>query len=278
MPADHRAHVTASPWPGVYATDTESQRHFGKHWHATHGVGVLEQGAQASASGRGGVEAFAGDLITTNPGEVHDGRPLHGPSRRWRMVYFEPGAMAVAAERQASDIELHQPVLRDAQLRSAMYGLLGHIAAWSRCGPDTPASAVAALACDEALVNACGLLLREHAAPSTPVLPDRRLEQVRERLCDEPQHVPGLAALADLAGLSKFQLLRRFAAAYGVTPHAWLLQRRAEEARSFIRRGDALAEAAAAAGFADQSHMTRIFSRQFGFTPGAWRQAMHPRR
>ena len=34
------------------------------------------------------------------------------------------------------------------------------------------------------------------------------------------------------------------------------------------------ADAAAAAGFADQPHMTRIFTRQFGFTPGAWKSAV----
>ena len=60
-----------SPWPGVYGTHLASGRHFGRHWHAVFGVGLLEDGAQRSASGRGAVEAFAGDVITTNPGEVH---------------------------------------------------------------------------------------------------------------------------------------------------------------------------------------------------------------
>jgi len=62
------------------------------HWPplARHvGLGVVEQGAQRSASGQGDAEAFAGDLITTNPSGVHDGRPLGTDSRRWRMVYLE---------------------------------------------------------------------------------------------------------------------------------------------------------------------------------------------
>jgi AraC-like DNA-binding protein len=76
-----------------------------------------------------------------------------------------------------------------------------------------------------------------------------------------------------MAGLSKYQLLRRFEKAYGVPPHAWLRQQRAERARGHIRDGYGLAQAAASCGFADQSHMTRIFVRQFGFTPGAWQRA-----
>jgi AraC-like DNA-binding protein len=67
--------------------------------------------------------------------------------------------------------------------------------------------------------------------------------------------------------------LRRFEKAYGVPPHAWLLLQRGERARSLIREGSTLAQAATSCGFADQSHMTRLFVRQFGFTPGAWQRA-----
>jgi AraC-like DNA-binding protein len=85
--------------------------------------------------------------------------------------------------------------------------------------------------------------------------------------------VPSLLDLARLTGLSRYQVLRRFERAYGLPPHAWLLRRRAERARVLIRDGCTLAVAAVETGFADQSHMTRVFARQFGFTPGAWRRA-----
>jgi AraC-like DNA-binding protein len=96
---------------------------------------------------------------------------------------------------------------------------------------------------------------------------------VRERLADELVEPPDLAEMARMTGLSRFQLLRRFERCYGVPPHAWLRQKRAERARAMIRDGATLSAAAAASGFADQSHMTRVFVRQFGFTPGAWRGA-----
>jgi AraC-like DNA-binding protein len=272
MTEHHRAQVIASPWPGVYATHLDSARHFGKHWHATHGIGLLEGGAQVSASGRGVVEAFAGDLITTNPGEVHDGRPLGGPSRRWRMVYFDPGLIAAAVDASGHDIELEQPVVRDARLATAFRSLVDRIERWS----EARASDSQRLACEEALVAACALLTHRPAA-SAGSRHDAVLAQARDHLADGAGEAPTLASLAHEAGLSKFQLLRRFANAYGITPHAWLLQRRAEQARSLIVHGEGLAQAAAAAGFADQSHMTRIFARQFGFTPGAWQRAVAPR-
>ena len=67
---DHRCRVMGSPWDGVHCTWIESAWHYDKHWHATYGIGIVEHGAQRSASGRGTVDAYAGDLITTNPEEV----------------------------------------------------------------------------------------------------------------------------------------------------------------------------------------------------------------
>ena len=266
----HLAKVVGTPLPGVFCTFAESARHYGRHWHATYGVGMLVDGAQRSASGRGQVDAFAGDLITTNPGEVHDGQPLDGPSRRWQMVYLEPAAMAgmAADSRSPAAIALTRPVFRDEALRDALRRLFADVGAWS-----VQPSATHALACEESLARACGELLARHATDSAAPAIGGDIARVRERLADDPLDTPTLAELAAIAGLSRYQVLRRFEKAVGMPPHAWLLHHRAERARGLIRAGASLADAACASGFADQSHMTRTFVRHFGFTPGAWRAA-----
>jgi AraC-like DNA-binding protein len=271
-PPDHRSQVFGSPWDGVHGTVIESARHYGRHWHATYGLGLLEQGAQRSASGRGKVDAYAGDLIATNPGEVHDGRPLGGPSRRWRMVYFDPGVMAAVNGDVATDVALTRPVIQDVRLGDTLRRLFIRLDDWRTAASD--ARRLEALACEEALAEVCGLLRDNHstAAPSREATAD--VKQVRERLADELLAPPTLAELAAMTGLSTYQVLRRFEKAFGVPPHAWLVLQRTERARHLIRRGAGLAEAAAASGFSDQSHMTRIFTRQFGFTPGAWQRGL----
>lgn len=276
-PSDHRCRVVGSPWEGVHCTTIESARHYGKHWHATYGVGLLEHGAQTSASGRGTVDAYAGDLITTNPGEVHDGRPLGGPSRRWRMVYLEPCVIASmighpeTGGARSGDVELTRPVIHDARLTSALQQLFDRLDDW-HARPSVLSGVE--LACEESLVRLCALLLNHHATttPTREVHGDAR--QVRDRLADERLHPPTLTEMASMTGLSKYQVLRQFEKTYGVPPHAWLLLQRAEQARGLIRDGMSLAHAAAACGFADQSHMTRRFVRQFGFTPGAWQRVV----
>lgn len=265
----HRCDVLAAPWPGIHLTSTESARHFGRHWHTTYGLGLLEAGAHKSASGRGPVEAFAGDLVTTNPGEVHDGRPLGVDSRRWHTVYAEPDALQALLGRTEGPGEISQPVIQDPALARVLLQALHRLRTW----PQAQADAAARLACEESLVHAFGLAFARHGTRRAEAPAQPALTRVHARLCDAPLQVPSLAELAQLAGLSKFQLLRRFRAVYGMTPFAWLQHQRAERARAWIAAGMDLARAAAAAGFADQSHMTRVFLRQFGFTPGTWRKA-----
>ncbi|HKX40668.1 MAG TPA: AraC family transcriptional regulator [Burkholderiaceae bacterium] len=279
-----KADVFATPWPGIHATRIDSARHYPRHSHATYGFGVIERGAQRSASGRGQVDAHAGDLITHNPGEVHDGKPIGDGGRLWRMLHLVPAMFAAAlgdadGDQASLEIALTRPVIQDRALRHAVQSLLARIDEWNAAGA---LRAGDALACDEALARV-GALLRQrhstqahssaHAATAGSDGPPAALERVRELLADRLLDPPSLAALAELAGIGKFQLLRRFGKAYGMPPHAWLIQQRAERVRSLVQAGVPLGTAALDAGFSDQSHMTRVFVRQFGFTPGAWQRA-----
>ncbi|WP_457326024.1 AraC family ligand binding domain-containing protein, partial [Roseateles sp. P5_E11] len=101
---------------GVEVVVADSALAFGRHTHDEFGIGLIERGAQKSASGRGVVEARAGDLITVNPGEVHDGTPFDASGRCWRMLYVDPARLLDAAADIApgSSFEFKAPVIRDA--------------------------------------------------------------------------------------------------------------------------------------------------------------------
>ena len=274
----HACRVVSSPWPGVFGTDIDSARQYDRHWHTTYGFGLMEQGAHRSMSGRGIVDAHVGDVITTNPGEVHDGRPLGGPSRRWQMIYLDPAVMASMvghAEASAVDVRLTRPVIQDTILIPVLRQLLRRLERWSASRHPAPD---AAPRCEEALVRSCGLLLRGHSTATAAVDARGDVAQVRERLADDLLGSPSLSELAAIVDLSRYQLLRRFERVYGMTPFEWQRQVRAERARALIGTGSSLADAAVDCGFADQSHMTRAFVGHFGFTPGAWAAALRTSR
>ncbi|MBC5782126.1 AraC family transcriptional regulator [Ramlibacter sp. USB13] len=267
MPAApaHHCRVLLSPWAGLYATETCSGRHYGRHSHGTYGFGVLQQGAHRSSSDRRSFDAYAGDILATNPGEMHDGRPLGGPTRHWHTVYLEPALLSSVAG-LAGEVRITQAAFADGELRGAVRRLVAALEQWQQ-------GAGEALACEEALVTACGLLVARHTTAPPMRAAAVSLQQARRRLGEELVGPPSLAELAAEAGVSRFQFLRRFAQVHGCTPHAWLTQQRCERARGLVAGGLPLADAAAACGFADQAHMTRLFARQFGFTPGAWQRA-----
>jgi AraC-like DNA-binding protein len=85
---------------------------------------------------------------------------------------------------------------------------------------------------------------------------------------------PSLADLAQAAHLSPFHLLRVFTRTTGQTPHEFLTQQRVNAAKNLLTSDLSLARIAAECGFADQSHMTRLFRRQHGITPGRYRKIL----
>lgn len=272
----HTCRLLTSPWPGVFGTDIDSARAYERHWHTTYGFGLMERGAHRSLSGRGIVDAHAGDVIAINPGEVHDGWPLGVESRRWRMVYLDANVVAGMAEESGSvsDVRLTRPTIQDPALIRPLRSLLRRLERWSASLHDATDGA---LVCEEALVLTVGKLLSGHSTATSIGEARSDVARVRERLADDLVHTPSLSELAALVGLSRYQLLRRFERVYGMTPFAWQRQVRTERARGLIGGGRSLADVAADCGFADQSHMTRVFADHFGFTPGAWAASLRRR-
>lgn len=83
-----------------------------------------------------------------------------------------------------------------------------------------------------------------------------------------------VAELAKAARLNHRYLISLFRATVGVSPHQYLIARRLESARRLLNEGQELHSVAAETGFSDQSHLTNLFKRTFGATPGAY-QARH---
>jgi AraC-like DNA-binding protein len=96
------------------------------------------------------------------------------------------------------------------------------------------------------------------------------VERVRSRLAADPTSAAPADELERIAGHDRFTIARQFRRAFGTSPDRYRTLRRLEIARASIERGEPLARAAADAGFADQSHMTRQFKRTYGLTPARW--------
>jgi AraC-like DNA-binding protein len=82
-----------------------------------------------------------------------------------------------------------------------------------------------------------------------------------------------LAEIAGACGLSAGHFARAFRVSTGLAPHSWLLRARVDHAMTLLRQHNpSLSEIALACGFADQSHLSRVFTRQIGMSPRSWRR------
>jgi AraC-like DNA-binding protein len=83
-----------------------------------------------------------------------------------------------------------------------------------------------------------------------------------------------IADIAEACGLSRSYFIKAFRQTVGTTPHRWLLEQRVQKAKELLRvPGQSIIDTALVCGFADQAHMTRVFTSLVGVSPGAWRRA-----
>lgn len=248
---------------GIEVLRADVRRSFPRHFHEEYTVGLVTRGANRFAYRRDRLVAPAGTLCLADPGEVHTGdADEHGWSY-WTMHVPAPALAALRSEldeRASAPPDFATGVIGDT-------GAVRRVAAFFRCvhGSDPLERESRALA---ALVH----LIRAHAAERPrPVREFADLavaRTVRERLADQLAEPVTLADLEAATGVGRFRLLRAFRRAYGLPPHAWRMQARLARARTLIGAGVPIAAAAADTGFADQAHLTRLFKRSFGCTPG----------
>jgi AraC-like DNA-binding protein len=241
-----------------------------RHYHETFEIGVVAGAAQRIWR-RGGWElATPGSIVVINPGDVHAVAGIGGSGWTARLFFPTSGnvcnAASEVADRAVPDPAFSEPIVADAALASEMGEL--HSALDRR---------ESLLEMETLSCRAAWRLVSRHAhvkaagAPSDQASP--ALGCARDYLHAHFDRNISLTELAAIAGAGRFGLVRGFTRRYGMPPHAYLTQLRILHARRSLAAGVTPSEAAAAAGFVDQSHLTRHFKRTVGVTPGQYRQA-----
>lgn len=102
----------------------------------------------------------------------------------------------------------------------------------------------------------------------------RKLEaRAKDMLLAALRDDSSIADIAEACGLSRSYFIKAFRQTVGTTPHRWLLEQRVQKAQELLRMpGRSITDVALLCGFADQAHMTRVFTSLVGVSPGAWRR------
>ncbi|MBV8566519.1 MAG: AraC family transcriptional regulator [Methylobacteriaceae bacterium] len=250
-----------------FLSATFATHRFPLHSHDCYVVGVMLSGCNSYVHRGTRVYATPGDLCLLNPGEVHDGGP-YGDGFAYRMSYPSLAVMAALAEEATGRRPCGTPSF------AGTIGRDNEIAGLFRTAHERLERGSDRLAADELLLGAYGLLLLRHAGAGPAGRPGREASPIARARAYLDAHFAkdiDLSELAAVAGLSRYYFLRAFRREIGLTPHAYLLNRRVNAARILLARGTPPSQAAAACGFFDQSHLTRAFKARTGVTPGAFR-------
>jgi AraC-like DNA-binding protein len=254
--------------PGVeFWTITETRR----AWSMIHDAFAAwfvrsEPGMRVGRWSRRGREhdVVGGSVHLFEPGESHHGATFERPTKL-SIIWWSPAAV----ESSVAELGIREPLRwnRHEVPAYAVPEAMPHL--WELLDGD---GANIADACAE-LTRELVLTARETAPHEThdrchPGV-ERALAHLARRFAE---NVP-LDELAGVARLSKYHLARRFRDATGFAPHRYQTMHRVLEARRCLERGASVEDAAEIAGFVDASHLTRVFRRALGVTPGAWGRA-----
>ena len=240
------------------------------HWHDSYLVGVTEQGVQQFNCRRAKHQSTPGKVFLLEPGDIHDGHAPTEDGFTYRMLYLDPQWL----NRELSEVFENAP--DNSQLSFA-----NTLASDSRLAHATSLAFQTLHHGELKIVRQTaldGLLerLTSHLHWRTRYGEDPRLplvaQRAREYLHANAQYDIGLDQLAAATGVDRFRLTRAFKAAYGMAPHAYLVQLRLATARRLLARGEQPATVAMELGFADQSHLGRWFVRAYGLTPAMYRK------
>ncbi|MGL4316341.1 MAG: AraC family transcriptional regulator [Pseudomonas sp.] len=245
------------------------QQRFAPHVHEGFVFTVIEAGAQRFRHRGRDHLAPVGSMVLINPDELHTGSKAHDEGWRYRAFYpdnaqvsgvldelgLATGGMPSFAASVLQDPELHACFATLHRLLDGGASALQQQTAWR-----------------EAIL----LLFQRHAKVGTPAAAGREPQAVaraKELLGACLAEPPSLEELAAAVNLSPFHFARVFRRATGLPPHAWLKQRRLEQARALLKVGCAPLAVAMQLGFADQSHLSRQFKQAYGVAPGEYRKA-----
>ncbi|MFB9885688.1 AraC family transcriptional regulator [Balneatrix alpica] len=236
------------------------QQHFSRHVHAGYCIGVIEQGAQRFYRSGANHIASSNCIILVNADQVHDGHRASEEGWAYQAIYPEAEHFALLQEASQGLPYFRESVVSDRWLAGQLRLLYRQLANHEQ-----------GLDLQERYLHTMLALLERHGGQrpaKTQPLAQPALLRVRDYIAAHSDESLSLAGLAELAGLSPFHLSRSFQQAFDLPPHAFQVQCRLQHARRLLLAGHSVAEAAASAGFSDQSHLHRHFKRWLGVAPG----------
>ncbi|HCJ6671557.1 TPA: AraC family transcriptional regulator [Acinetobacter baumannii] len=236
------------------------------HSHPTFSIGAIDEGNSVFQSSFGTAQKISAGTLVIVPAHVeHSCNPMPNQAWSYQMLHLDLAWLnQLYSEFQEQGLDLHIPqhkplIIKDESLYEAFTEM------------------------NETLFDAQKLIFEKEQSLLHCLihllLPHFILEEIQKpqylykdflKLIDVISSSEGFISLEELAqrvGLSRYAIIRLFKANVGLTPHAFQINLKINQAREQLKQGVPLAELAVNLGFSDQSHFHKAFKALTGVTP-----------
>jgi AraC-like DNA-binding protein len=243
------------------------QHSFVPHTHDGYVFSLIERGVEAFTYRKVVHHAPAGSLVMVNPHEVHTGFAPLEVGWTYRSIYPNLELMQqIAKQLGLNGIPVFGTAVLTDQALERQFLQMHQLQQQG-----------STLAAESRLLEVLAAFVLRHAEARAKLQVGHEPFAVAKARCfleDNVRHNIRLQELAAVADLPEFALLKAFRRVHGLPPHAYLLQKRLEAAKTALRGGQGIANIATDVGFADQAHLTRAFKKTYGITPAVYRKGI----
>jgi AraC family transcriptional regulator len=269
LPPGHFFGTTVKAWRGgafqlsesVYAANSVLE----EHRHARAYLAFVVHGGHRETTGAGERDCAPATVVLHPAGECHQNKFSPAGGRIFRLEIDDDWLRRL----RDAGVSLDEPT-------ESHRGPLSQIAARIFCEFRTPDS-VSPLIIEGLMLEFATHVVRTKESPTCDHSP-KWLLTVEEYLRAHAGNAIRLSDVARVAGVHAAHLNRVFRTRYGYSIGEYVRRMRVDfAAQELVHSTRSLADIASSAGFADQSHFSRVFVRMIGFTPGRYRR-LHGRK
>ncbi|QDO83734.1 AraC family transcriptional regulator [Shewanella psychropiezotolerans] len=247
------------------STASFQQFEFDQHVHLDYHIGVVTKGGQKYQHKGESYHLGKGCISTLNPDEAHNGQSVEAQGYQANVMSIPITYVnQITAELNIKEQFFASPLSWDPDLHLAFLHLHKNLT--------SPHAKQTQLQIETSLMAFTTEIFQRYGSVKTAshkqhALSYQQIIDIKSQFHDEMHYAFQLEGLAASMGLSKFQFLRQFKAATGMTPHAYLKRIRLEYAKKALAKGEAVIDIALQVGFFDQSHLNKAFKQAFLVTP-----------
>ncbi|MEK5495978.1 AraC family transcriptional regulator [Bacillus sp. FSL M8-0077] len=236
---------------------------FPNHFHTYYVIGFIESGQRRLICQNQEYIIEKGDLLLFNPYDNHACEQIDHRTLDYRCLNIEADVLEKMVGQKP---HFKGPVFSQSELTKPLYALHQMIT------EETPA-----LNKEETFYFFMKQLIEAYADTTEEKAPishanEQKVQDAQRYIDTHFTENISLDELGELLSMNKYSLLRAFTKFRGITPYRYLQTVRVNHAKKLLAQGIKPVDAAASAGFSDQSHLSHFFSEFIGLTPGQYQQ------